>query len=140
MKIKFFSLMILTGLLFSCNSEEITEQEYQQLEQTIENGVTRSIEEEECWRIPCDNNYTYPAPISGNIYWVIKYDPSLKNDEIDCIRQQYFNCFSYLRMHTTVHPDPQIDNWTSTGTAPEPDDEVSTTSCNDPRLNQACGD
>jgi hypothetical protein len=140
MKTRIFPLLLLTTLLFACNSEEIVEQEDQQLIHTIENDVTRSIEEEECWRIPCDNNYTYPAALSGTIYWVIKYDPSLKVDEIDCIRQQYFNCFDYLRMSTTEHPDPQMDNWTSTGVEPEPDDEVSTTSCNDPRLNQACGD
>jgi len=142
MKIKFLSLILLSVISFACSNEETVEQQEQQIEieNYTEGGNMSYSPITTCRSVPCVISYDYDTPVLGPMHWIITYDSSLTLGEIECVRQEYFNCFDILRWAMIQNTDPYIDHWISiTG---RPDDHVNTTVCNDPRLgtNTNCDD
>jgi len=149
MKAKFFSLAVLAMIVFACSSEETTESQDNNLKIQVESdpqsngrlnggGSLACVLQEE--RL-CMINYVFPTTKSPDINYnthFIHYNTSLSETEVLCIRYDYFQCYLNLVMHENQPSDIHTDAWfVPSG---RPDDEVSNTSCNDPRLNQTCGD
>lgn len=147
MKIKFFSLVVLSMIFFSCSNEEIIESQQENLLFTVEDpGQTEGngfggVTGPPCIQNPCDPNYVFKTVLPGGTSYrtiLIEYDLSLTAEEIHCIRQEYFECFSLLRYSLLQTTNIYEDNWRIP--SGKPGDNVSQTSCNDPRTNGACGD
>lgn len=135
MKTKFLVLFALMALVFSCTTEEVNEQ----IDETqITVNQERSGEEAACDEIGCVFNYNYPTQIGGPILYVVTYDSNLTLAEVECVRQEYFNCYSHLlRMHIIQPQDPYMDHWTTIDG--KPDGDLGGDLCSDPRVTTDCG-
>jgi hypothetical protein len=141
MKIKFFFLFILAVLAFACSQEEVVEAEDENLFIT-EDATTQSRNGGPICAIElCDPDYVFPTVLPNNMQYrsfTVYFDTRLTAAEIQCVRYEYFRCFPLLRLSLFQSTYIYDEIWRIP--VGKPDDQVSNSACNDPRLNQSCGD
>jgi len=121
MKVKNLILVILSVVIFGCSTEENTINTTEaNLEMNIKKATTSNSGEDQarstfpCTLLPsCDPDYEFPTMVSapGFETRLITYDADQTLEEIHCLRQRFFDCFSELRMNLFQPPSDHQDSW-----------------------------
>ncbi len=108
MKTLLLPLSICILFFASCSQDNITT-----TDNIIEADIQKRNDYECVQNDPCDSNYVFRLKDPRVEYHCISiiFDPALETEELYCLRQAYFECFSYLHLEVSEPGSIEDEIW-----------------------------